>query len=192
VNGRGRVQSKRGTRAGLLYIPAQLAGATLGALMLKMSIDYIDEIGPSDLAVCGPGKLSPTGLFISEAFWLYCLLLIAYGIAFDPKQGEMFGQTAPICVAAAVALFSFASSNLSGGYGAGLNWAQCVGIAVAHGEFNGYEWIYVVAMTTAVLLHSLLFVLVPPHHAEDGTFQAPLLLVARAAAGGPKRDKELV
>ena len=34
------------------------------------------------------------------------------------------------------ALFSFASSNLSGGYGAGLNWAQCVGIAVAHGELH--------------------------------------------------------
>ena len=43
------------------------------------------------MAVCGYGDMGWLGGFIGEFMWCFIILFICYGIAFDPKQGELFG-----------------------------------------------------------------------------------------------------
>ena len=56
-----------------------------------------------------------------------------------------------------------------------LNWAQCVGTSVAVGEFNGDEWISFVGPAIACVVHSALFIAVPPSHTDTGRFRLPIL-----------------
>lgn len=158
---------------GMLYIVAQLIGAVLGVLAMKVTLGW-DDVDAEALAPCDFGDLTPRGCFMAEFMLFHSLLCIIGGIAFDPKQGKVFGPViAPIFIAGGVAMLIFAASGE--GYGPGLNWAQCVGTALVIGEFNGSEWYSFFGCFCASVFHSILFICIPPSHQADGSFKSPLL-----------------
>eukprot|EP00308_Calcidiscus_leptoporus_P004906 CAMPEP_0119355040 /NCGR_PEP_ID=MMETSP1334-20130426/3955_1 /TAXON_ID=127549 /ORGANISM="Calcidiscus leptoporus, Strain RCC1130" /LENGTH=266 /DNA_ID=CAMNT_0007368763 /DNA_START=323 /DNA_END=1123 /DNA_ORIENTATION=- len=160
----------------VLYAVAQLVGAILGASLMRVVIGW-DAAQPHDLGPCSRGTLSPLGAVCIEAVSFHSLLSIIGGIAFDPRQQRIFGPVVgPIFIAAFVGLLILASLNVGQpGYGPMLNWAQCVGTSIVVGEFNGDEWISVVGPVVACLVHSALFIAVPPSHNEiGGRFRLPL------------------
>ena len=64
---------------------------------------------------------------------------IAFGVALDPRQQELFGIFAgPFAVGCALGLTSFASAGLVKGYnGTGMNPARCFAFAVGRKDFQG-------------------------------------------------------
>lgn len=164
---------------GLLYIIAQLIGAILGVLAMKQVLGW-DGVTGADLFPCDFGDLTPSGCFMMEFMLFHSLLCIIGGIAFDPKQAEVFGPVlAPIFIASGVGMLIFAASGE--GYGPGLNWAQCVSTALVIGEFNGSEWYSFFGCFCASLFHSLLFVCIPPSHQASGSFRSPLYRASQLA-----------
>ena len=161
----------------LLYVSCQTAGSILGATLMRSTLGW-DELTPPDLAVCSLGSLTPGAALVTEVVFSFTLLFLAYGIAFDTRQAAIFGPVgAPILIGVAMALLLYASSALSSspGYAPSMNWAICVGPAVALGALDRSVWIYFAGPMLAALLHAPLFILSPPHHKTDGCFKPPLL-----------------
>jgi len=161
---------------GFLYIAMQSAGSMMGSLLMRATLGW-DEVTAQDLAACSLGSLTDAGAFVSEMMFTFVLLLIAYGTAFDPRQGALFGPIlAPVFIGALLSLVLFAASGLSTipGYAPGLNWAMCLGPAVAVGKRP--SWVHFIGPMVACLVNAVLFISAPPHHASDGCFTPPMLL----------------
>lgn len=67
------------------------------------------------------------------------------------------------------------------------NWAECVAISVVVGDRTGDEWISAISPMTTSVLFALLFIAVPPSHAE-GAYKMPLL--AQLQKGGEARQDQ--
>merc|ERR1712216_589873 len=84
---------------------------------------------------------------VAEIMFSLFLLFIAYGVAFDPKQGALFGPLgAPVVIGFALGLLIFASSAISatpGAVVASANFALCVGSNYTSVGFFGHEWVYI-------------------------------------------------
>jgi glycerol uptake facilitator-like aquaporin len=159
----------------LVYMAFQLCGAMLGVLLMRIVLGW--DVTPTDLAVCSRGSLSFGSAVCVEAFFFHALLCVIGGISFDHRQMRIFGPVlAPIFIASAIGLIVFTSLNIGQpGYGPMLNWAQCVGTSIVVGEFNGDELISFLGPTIASLVHSALFIAVPPSHAQTGRWRLPLI-----------------
>mmetsp|Transcript_19061 Transcript_19061/g.26814 ORF Transcript_19061/g.26814 Transcript_19061/m.26814 type:complete len:158 (+) Transcript_19061:158-631(+) len=109
---------------GLLYIAAQMLGAVIGASIMKDALP--DETinwtknsrGQGALAGCAAGDLSGKQQFLLEFGFGMFVIIVAYGTAFDARQGKIFGPIlAPIFVAASIATAIYSSGTvLSSGY----------------------------------------------------------------------------
>jgi len=165
---------------GALYLCAQVCGTIFGSLMYRAVLGW-DDVTPADLAACSVGDLGPGSAFAAEFMYTMMIIVWAFGIAFDPKQGELFGPIlGPICVATGLGLLLFASSANTMIPGTGIPsiaWTICLGPSVALGNagFETLHWVYLSAQVLACGLHAVLFLGAPPHHAKEGVF-TPILL----------------
>lgn len=165
---------------GALYLCAQVCGTIFGSLMYRAVLGWDNVTGP-DLAACSVGDLGPGAAFAAEFMYTMMTIVWAFGIAFDPKQGQLFGPIlGPICVATGLGLLLFASSANTSIPGAGIPsiaWTICLGPSVALGTagFETLHWVYLTAQVLACGIHALVFLGAPPHHAKEGVF-TPVLL----------------
>jgi len=164
----------------LLYVCAQTAGSAAAATWMRSSLGW-DGITGSDLAACTKGSLSDGRAFGAEVMFSFALLFVAYGVAFDSRQGQLFGPiVAPLLIGVTLGLLIFSAGGISPPtatsppFTPGMNWAMCTGPAFAT-EFEGHEWIYVVGPIVAAGMVAVCFILVPPHHVNGIKWVAPLL-----------------
>ena len=147
----------------LLYTAAQAVGGILGA-------HVFERISPVGLAraACSIGDMAPTDAFLAEIFFSTALLVVAYGIAFDARQGQLFGPIlAPLFISAMLGLLIWCSGGLVKGYtGAGMNPIMCwAPNAVVGGDaMMEHQWVYWAGPAVAALLHAVVYLALPPHH----------------------------
>ena len=155
----------------MMYTVAQVTGAIAGITAGRAAQGW-DHIGSAaDIGGCNIGPSdSQGGALVSTAVFFHFILCIIGGVAFDDRQGEIFGPiVGPICIATAVGVSIFASAKSA----MLINWAECLAIGIVEGEFNGSEWISFVGPTLASVVHAWLFLSVPPSH-TSGKFTPPL------------------
>lgn len=145
----------------VLYITAQLAGASLAGLLLRSAADTrFFKVGGcylfTDLA-------SVRSAFTIEFVGSLLLLFLAFGVGLDPRQAEMFGPAlGPVLVGLAAGSTALSLSFAKPGYGgAALNPARCFGVFVGS-RFPSWAWVTWVAPLAASLLHGVVYFLVPP------------------------------
>jgi len=99
---------------------------------------------------------------------VWFVLMIAYGIALDPKSQAVFGPLlAPIMLGCLI----FVVFTSAGGLASQPNLAFTLCLApaiVMDGPYDRAIWISFVGPVISCALHAISFIIVPPHHAEDG------------------------
>mmetsp|Transcript_6139 Transcript_6139/g.22579 ORF Transcript_6139/g.22579 Transcript_6139/m.22579 type:complete len:132 (+) Transcript_6139:769-1164(+) len=109
--------------------------------------------------------------FVVEFIFSMVVLIVAYGTAFNVKQGEIFGPVlAPLFIGTAISIGIFSSGTLiSTGYsGAAMNPARCFGPAAISGtsaSFDGH-WAYWVGPFCAGAVNAAVYAIAPPHHKD--------------------------
>eukprot|EP00937_MAST-01D_sp_MAST-1D-sp2_P007432 g7432.t1 len=147
---------------GLMYTAAQATGGVLGALVFH-------RVSPEGLrlAACSIGEMAAADAFLAEVFFSIALLVVAYGIAFDARQGQIFGPVlAPLFISATVGLLVWCSGGLAKGYtGAGMNPIMCWGPnAIVGGAAMDHQWVYWLGPLVASAMHAAVYLTIPPHH----------------------------
>ena len=94
-------------------------------------------------------------LNLSLLFFSFILLFVAYGVALDPIQGQVFGPVlAPFLLGLVVMINIFVSAGIAeakGYSGASMNPSRCFGAAVASGD-----WVIILFF---LFLQNILFIL---------------------------------
>lgn len=146
----------------ILYIAFQLGGAALAGLMMRASF------GGRDFKVGGcflfeDQGASVGGAFATEFAGCITLIILAFGVAIDPRNKELLGPTlAPFLVGASLGVVSFGLSFSYPGYGGpSMNPARCFGVFVGS-HFPGWHWIHWVGPIAASVAHAIMYAAVPP------------------------------
>jgi MIP family channel proteins len=134
---------------GLLYIVAQLVGATLAGLLLRavfpQAVWQAAELGTPMLA---PGISFATGVLV-EATLAFFLLLAVFGTAVDPRHPPIGGFGIGLTVAVDILL----GGTLTG---ASMNPARTFGPALAGGFWQN-DLVYWIGPLTGAVLAALLY-----------------------------------
>jgi len=146
----------------VLYIAAQVSGASLAGLLLRAAADT------RDFKVGGCFLFEDMGVSIGSAFTVefmgsLLMLFIAFGVGLDPRQAELFGPAlGPVLVgfAAGSTTLSFAFSKPGYG-GASMNPARCFGVFVGS-RFPSWAWVTWVGPIAASVFHGVVYFLIPP------------------------------
>eukprot|EP00897_Mesotaenium_endlicherianum_P009670 jgi/Mesen1/8731/ME000052S08158 len=180
---------------GVLYILAQSLGATAGAATVNGIISaqkadkyqlagcLLRQTLPTATTAASAGAtttttttattLTTTGLsasagLLSEFAFTLVNLFLAFGIALNPKQQQVFGPiVAPVMIGGVLGLLIFISGLLMGpGYvGAGMNPARCFGPAVVHGgDLWDDNWVFWVGPFLACVAQAVIYNVIPPDH----------------------------
>lgn len=132
-------------REAVAYIPAQLAGAVAGALLLRAA--WPDE--PADLGATVP-SVGTGAAFVYELALTAMLMLVIMAVATDTRA---VGPAAAIAIGGTVGLDAVFGGGVTG---ASMNPARSFGPALAASEWSHF-WIYVLAPATGALLGALLY-----------------------------------
>jgi aquaporin NIP len=137
------------------YWIAQLAGATLAALLLLV----IWPGHPADLGATVP-SIAAGRAFVLEVVLTALLMLVIMSVATDTRA---VGAPAALAIAAAVGLAAIAFGPLTG---ASLNTARSLGPALASGQWHDF-WIYVAGPFIGAPLGALAYQFVRGEHRVD-------------------------
>ena len=124
---------KIGLTKGGMYVFAQLAGAILGALLIKAIIPDALEGGLGSHAL-GAGISTGAGLTL-EMVLTFILVFVIFATAMDPRGPS---NLAPFAIGIAVVVIHFVGVPLTG---ASVNPARTLGSALVTGEWADH-WIY--------------------------------------------------
>jgi MIP family channel proteins len=127
-------------RDALAYIPAQLAGAVLGALVLRLTWDGT----PADLGATVP-TIGTASAFAYELALTAILMFVITAVATDTRA---VGAAAAIAIGGTVALDALFAG---GATGASMNPARSFGPALVAGQWTGF-WIYAAAPVAGALV----------------------------------------
>ena len=120
------------TRGGM-YVIAQVAGAILGALLLKAVIPDSLEGGLGSHAITP--EIGVTGGLIVEIVLTFVLVFVVFATAIDPKGPS---HLAPLAIGGAVLVIHLVAVPLTG---ASVNPARTIGPALAAGQWADH-WVY--------------------------------------------------
>ena len=137
------------------YWIAQLAGATLAALLLLV----IWPGHPADLGATVP-SIAAGRAFVLEVVLTALLMLVIMSVATDTRA---VGAPAALAIAAAVGLAAIAFGPLTG---ASLNTARSLGPALASGQWHDF-WIYIAGPFIGAPLGALAYQFVRGEHRVD-------------------------
>lgn len=173
----------------IMYTIAQVLGAICGIAAARAAHGWDVASTTEDLGGCGVGGSGSEGAaLVGSAVFFHFILCIIGGVAFDDRQGEIFGPiVGPICISSAVAVSIFASAKTA----MLINWGECLAIGLVGGEFNGSEWVAFLGPTLASIAHAVLFVSVPPSQAH-GRYVPPLFRRLQVGHAGEGLDAALV
>ena len=130
-----------GFSRGMLYLAAQTLGAALAGGALRGSFGQERaSIWKGGGCFREPGTITAGQALLIETMSSWVLLVLAFGIALDPRQQKLMGPLfGPLGVGSSVGLIVFASAGLVPGYsGASANPARCFAFAVARHDFRGW------------------------------------------------------
>jgi MIP family channel proteins len=134
---------------GLLYIVAQLVGATLGGLLLRAVFPFVvwqaAELGTPSLA---PGVSVGTGILV-EAVLTFFLLLAVFGTAVDPRAPKIGG----FGIGGTVAMDILMGGALTG---AAMNPAIAFGPALAGGFWQN-QLVYWIGPIIGAVIAALIY-----------------------------------
>jgi aquaporin NIP len=126
------------------YVAAQVAGALLGAALLRVTL------GPT----VSLGVTQPTGSdaqsFVWEVVLTFTLMLVITAVATDTRA---VGEAAALAIGAAVTLGSLVGGPVSG---ASMNPARSLGPAIVSGDLHSL-WIYLVAPVVGAIIGVLTY-----------------------------------
>ncbi|MSP78199.1 MAG: MIP family channel protein [Dehalococcoidia bacterium] len=139
---------KIGLRRGVSYIVAQLVGAAIGALIIKLVVPaaIAGNLGSHGL---GNGVSVGAGL-LTEIVLTMALVLVIFGAAVDKKGPNII---APIAIGFTVMLIHLFAVPLTG---ASVNPARSFGPALMSGTFGNF-WIYLVGPLVGGAIGGLLY-----------------------------------
>ena len=157
-----------------MYIVAQLGGAVVGALLLKISIPEEGNLGAH---VLGPDVTVGMGILI-EIVITFVLVFTVFTTAIDPKG---MGRLAPLAIGLAVLVGHIVAVTFTG---ASMNPARSLGPAVVAGVWSDH-WVYwvgpMVGGVLASLIYQVFFVSRAP--AEEARLVYPDAVAARTPSG---------
>ena len=140
------------------YWGAQVTGAVLAALLLRVSLGDIADVGAT----------SPSGSqaqsFLWEAVLTAILLFVIMAVATDTRA---VGEAAAIAIGGTIALAALVGGPISG---ASLNPARSLGPALASGSFDSL-WLYLVAPLVGGTVGALAYGMVSRTRASKRTGQ---------------------
>ena len=131
-----------------LYLPSQLAGATLAALLLRALWDG----APADLGATVPTVGAGTAL-VYEGVMTAFLMFVIVAVATDTRA---VGQAAAIAIGGTIALDAVFGGPITG---ASMNPARSFGPALASGTWDDF-WVYVVGPAVGALVGAAAYVAV--------------------------------
>jgi aquaporin NIP len=137
------------------YWAAQVAGATMAALALRLSLGDVANVG----ATVPSG--SETQSFFWEVVLSAILLFVIMAVATDTRAA---GEAAAIAIGGTIALASLVGGPVSG---ASMNPARSLGPAIASGETSSL-WVYLTAPFVGGALGALAYQLVRGRSAAVG------------------------
>lgn len=135
-------------REAAAYVPAQLAGAVAGALLLRLTWHGT----PADLGATVPTVGAGSAL-VYEAVMTAFLMFVIMAVATDTRA---VGAAAAIAIGGTVALDSLFGGGVTG---ASLNPARSLGPALVAGEWHDF-WIYVVGPLLGALAAAFAYQLI--------------------------------
>ena len=130
------------------YVPAQLAGAVAGALVLRIAWDGT----PADLGATVP-SVGVGAAFLYEFVLTAILMFVIVAVATDVRA---VGSAAAIAIGGTIALDALVGGQVTG---ASMNPARSFGPALVAGQWDDF-WLYVVAPPLGALAGGLCYVLV--------------------------------
>jgi MIP family channel proteins len=132
---------------GIAYIVAQLAGAALGSLLLKLVVPKVIEgDGGANLGrhALADGMAKPEGLLL-EIILTSFLLVVVFNTAVSKKG---WGINAPIAIGLAIMLIHFVGIPFTG---ASVNPARSFGPALVTNDWENF-WIYIAGPCAGALI----------------------------------------
>ena len=112
-----------------------------------------------------PGTVTTGQALLLETVSSFALLILAFGVALDPRQQKLFGPLGgPLAVGCSLGLVSFAGAGLVPGYtGASMNPARCFAFAITRRDFTD-QWIWWVGPFCGSWLIAITYFIAPPYH----------------------------
>jgi MIP family channel proteins len=138
-------------RDAVAYVPSQIAGATGGALVLRL----LWGGDPADLGATLP-SVSRGSAFGYELVLTAILMFVIMAVATDTRA---VGQAAAIAVGGTVGLDALFGG---GATGASMNPARSLGPAIAANQWSE-QWLYVVAPVVGALVGAVAYQLIRGH-----------------------------
>jgi len=135
-------------RDAAFYIPAQILGATAGALVLGSLWDG----SPANLGATVP-SVATGPAFIYELVLTAFLMFVIVAVATDTRA---VGQAAAIAIGGTVALDALFGGPVTG---ASMNPARSLGPAIASGTYTDL-WIYLLAPTVGALVGAIAYTVI--------------------------------
>jgi MIP family channel proteins len=138
-----------------IYILAQLAGATAGALLVKgilLNEGEAENYGATTVSDIVEGKIFP-GMVV-EALGTFFLLWAIIGVAVNPRATK---EWAALAIGGALGMAVMVLAPITG---AGFNPARSFGPALVSGEWGGFDdfvLVYVVGPAVGALVAALLY-----------------------------------
>ncbi|OQD85827.1 hypothetical protein PENANT_c009G02731 [Penicillium antarcticum] len=141
-----------------------LAGQTLGGALAGFALH--SAYGTREFTVGGchidTSMVDPNDGLVIEFFACLIVIFLAFGVALDPRQANVFGHaTAPWFVGIVLGVVSWGTAFTREGYiGASLNPARCFGAYVAS-SFPSYHWIHWIGPLAASVGHGVVYYVDP-------------------------------
>ena len=150
----------------VLYLTGQTIGAALAGGILRGFFG-----GERSIEFHGggcfrePGTVTAGQALLLETISSFTLLILAFGVALDPRQQKLFGPLGgPLAVGCSLGLVSFAGAGLVPGYtGASMNPARCFAFAITRRDFTD-QWIWWVGPFCGSVLIAVTYLVAPPYH----------------------------
>jgi MIP family channel proteins len=149
---------KIGVTKGVMYMAAQLIGATIAALLLAAVMPDASEGGVGAHAL-GSGISAGAGLVV-EMILTFILVFVIFATAMDPKRPS---HLAPIAIGLAVMVDSLVGGPLTG---ASMNPARSFGPALVSGEWADH-WVFWVGPILGGMAAALIYQIVYLRQSEE-------------------------
>ncbi|EGC29008.1 hypothetical protein DICPUDRAFT_9720, partial [Dictyostelium purpureum] len=159
----------------VFYIIAQLTGGIIGSAILRGILPF-NIMKRTNLGICTFGTDITYGGALGLEFMLSMLnLLVAFGVALDPRQTSLLGPIGgALSVSFTLGLSIISTAGIAPNYIFGFNITRCLCPAIVVGDLTKI-WPYIVGPLIASFTIGVYIYLVPPFK----SFQAPQYIIEK-------------